>query len=116
MPFDGYLSERELAVLDLVADGRTNGEIAETLVLSEGTVRTHVAHIFDKLDIHNRHHLGRVYRRLQALPLDVRAVLDSRQPVPNELEGGLNAFVADLELPSIDHARYIYRLAIIRSG
>jgi hypothetical protein len=31
-------------------------------------------------------------------------------------EGRLNAFVADLELPSIDHARYIYRLAIIRSG
>ena len=116
MPFDGYLSERELAMLELVADGRTNGEIAETLVLSEGTVRTHVAHIFDKLDIHNRHHLGRVYRRLQALPLDVRAVLDSRQPVPKELEGRLNAFLAEAEMDDVEEIRRIYRATISRSG
>jgi hypothetical protein len=57
-----------------------------------------------------------VYRRLQALPLDVRAVLDSRQPVPKELRVQTKAFLVGLELPSIDHARYIYRLAIIRSG
>lgn len=48
------LSERELEVLVLVAEGKTNAEIAEALVLSEKTVRNHVSTILEKLDLTNR--------------------------------------------------------------
>lgn len=48
------LSVREQQVLRLVARGQDNEEIAETLGISPGTVRTHVATIFSKLDIHKR--------------------------------------------------------------
>ena len=48
------LSERELAVLALVAEGKTNAEIAEALILSEKTVRNHVSTILEKLDLTNR--------------------------------------------------------------
>lgn len=45
------LSPRELQVLSLVAQGRTNSGIARTLYLSERTVETHVAHAIAKLGI-----------------------------------------------------------------
>ena len=48
------LTARELEVLQLIATGLTNDEIAERLVLSPGTVKTHVNHIFFKLDVRNR--------------------------------------------------------------
>ena len=48
------LTERELIVLREVAQGRTNREIAETLVLSEKTVRNHVSTILNKLGVENR--------------------------------------------------------------
>jgi DNA-binding NarL/FixJ family response regulator len=48
------LSERELAVLALVAEGQTNAEIAEALILSEKTVRNHVSTILEKLELTNR--------------------------------------------------------------
>ncbi len=48
------LSERELDVLRLVADGLTNREIAERLILSVGTVKTHVHNIYGKLDVRGR--------------------------------------------------------------
>ena len=44
------LSGRELEVLQLVAQGHTNLEIAETLVIAEGTVKNHVTNIYGKLD------------------------------------------------------------------
>jgi ATP/maltotriose-dependent transcriptional regulator MalT len=53
-PDHGPLSERELEVLRLVADGRTNREIASTLVISERTVARHVANILAKLDVSSR--------------------------------------------------------------
>jgi DNA-binding NarL/FixJ family response regulator len=43
------LTERELEVLTLMAEGRTNGSIAEVLVVSEAAVRKHVGNIFAKL-------------------------------------------------------------------
>jgi NarL family two-component system response regulator LiaR len=48
------LTERELDVLRLVARGLTNHDIAEELVISEGTVRFHVSNILGKLHLANR--------------------------------------------------------------
>ena len=48
------LTERELEVLALVADGASNQEIARKLVVSLATVKTHINHIFGKLDAESR--------------------------------------------------------------
>jgi ATP/maltotriose-dependent transcriptional regulator MalT len=48
------LSDREVEVLSLVAEGRSNAEIATELYLSVGTVKAHVHHIFGKLLVRNR--------------------------------------------------------------
>jgi two-component system, NarL family, response regulator DevR len=48
------LSAREREVLALVAQGATNREIAERLVISETTARNHVSHILDKLGVRRR--------------------------------------------------------------
>ncbi|MCL4247992.1 MAG: hypothetical protein KJ065_07575 [Anaerolineae bacterium] len=48
------LSERELEVLRLIADGASNREIAAQLFVSIGTVKKHVSNIFVKLDAHSR--------------------------------------------------------------
>jgi LuxR family maltose regulon positive regulatory protein len=48
------LSERELEVLQLIAHGDSNQEIADRLVITLDTVKRHVTHIFEKLGVHNR--------------------------------------------------------------
>lgn len=48
------LSERELEVLHLLAKGNTNGQIADTLGIAEGTVKNHIVNIYQKLDLHSR--------------------------------------------------------------
>jgi DNA-binding NarL/FixJ family response regulator len=48
------LSPREREVLALLADGMRNREIAERLVVSEATVKTHVRHVLEKLRLRNR--------------------------------------------------------------
>jgi two-component system response regulator NreC len=48
------LTEREREVLQLVAEGKSNQEIADALVVSIKTVQTHRAHIMEKLDMHDR--------------------------------------------------------------
>ena len=50
----GKLSARQRQVFDLLAKGLSNKEIARALGVTEGTVKTHVATIFDVLDVHNR--------------------------------------------------------------
>ena len=48
------LTTREREILDLVAKGRTNAEIAELLWVSRGTVRKHLDNVYAKLGVHTR--------------------------------------------------------------
>jgi DNA-binding NarL/FixJ family response regulator len=48
------ISERELQVLELLAAGRSNKEIASQLDVSPNTVKTHVAKLFEKLEVRRR--------------------------------------------------------------
>jgi len=48
------LTDRELEVLKLIAKGLSNSEIAQTLFVSEATVKTHVTRVFSKLDLRDR--------------------------------------------------------------
>jgi DNA-binding NarL/FixJ family response regulator len=48
----GALTPRECEVLQLVADGKTNREVAETLALGIKTAETHRKHIMEKLKLH----------------------------------------------------------------
>lgn len=48
------LTPREAEILSLIARGSSNQEIADCLVLSVGTVKGHINHIFNKLDVHSR--------------------------------------------------------------
>ncbi|MBG6238810.1 DNA-binding NarL/FixJ family response regulator [Mycetocola sp. CAN_C7] len=51
---DEALSSRETEVLGLVADGLSNRDIARTLFLSEATVKSHLVHIFTKMQVSSR--------------------------------------------------------------
>ena len=55
------LTPREAEVLELIAHGRTNAEIASTLVVSLSTAKTHVHRIFTKLDARNRAEATRTF-------------------------------------------------------
>jgi DNA-binding NarL/FixJ family response regulator len=48
------LTSRESEVLVLIGEGNTNAEIAAALVVSEGTVKTHINHVFTKLQLRDR--------------------------------------------------------------
>jgi LuxR family maltose regulon positive regulatory protein len=48
------LSQREIEILKMVATGATNQAIAERLVITIGTVKSHIHHIFGKLNVQTR--------------------------------------------------------------
>jgi DNA-binding CsgD family transcriptional regulator len=63
----GLLTRRELEVVELMARGSSNADIATELVISEGTVKSHVKHILRKMRASNRAQAVSCYMRLQAL-------------------------------------------------
>ncbi len=50
----GLLSEREVEVLKCLARGQTTAQIASVLFISENTVKTHIRHILEKMEVNNR--------------------------------------------------------------
>lgn len=64
------LTAREREVLELIADGRSNADAAETLHLSPHTVQTHREHIMQKLGIHSRTELLKYAVRKGLIQLD----------------------------------------------
>ena len=57
------LSNQEKRVLALVADGKTNKEIAAELKLSDKTVKNHLSNVFQKLQVTRRAHAAAIFRR-----------------------------------------------------
>ena len=52
--YPASLTEREVEVLRLVADGRSNRQIADALFLSPRTVERHIANIYLKIEVHSK--------------------------------------------------------------
>jgi DNA-binding NarL/FixJ family response regulator len=67
--FENSLSEREIEVLELLVDGKSNQEIAQALVITINTVKTHLSNILAKLHLQNRVQLA-VYAVRQQLVED----------------------------------------------
>lgn len=66
----GYLgiSEREYEVLELLAQGLSNKEIAGQLFVSPNTVKTHLAHLYDKLEVSRRQQAINKAKQLKIIP------------------------------------------------
>jgi DNA-binding NarL/FixJ family response regulator len=64
-PVKSPLTAREWEVIDLLAEGRTTDQIAEQLVLSSETVRSHVKNILRKLNVSSRHDAVQEARRMR---------------------------------------------------
>ena len=62
------ISVREYEVLELLAEGLSNAEIAERLFVSPNTVKTHIARVYDKLDVSRRTQAVQKARSLSLIP------------------------------------------------
>jgi DNA-binding CsgD family transcriptional regulator len=67
------LTRREREILQLVAEGNTNGQVARKLWVTEQTVKFHLANIFRKLDVTNRTQASRWAHAHGLLELDAEA-------------------------------------------
>jgi DNA-binding CsgD family transcriptional regulator len=77
---DAELTRRELEVLGMLAEGETNARIAQRLVVSQDTVKTHVKHILRKLGVHNRSQAVSRYFRGQGVSEDA-SFKEERSPI-----------------------------------
>ena len=66
------LTPTELQVVTLVADGLTNPQIAERLLMGRATVKTHLDHVFTKTGLHSRTELATEYVRRQSEPVELK--------------------------------------------
>jgi DNA-binding NarL/FixJ family response regulator len=73
-PASTTLTERERDVLTLLAEGRSNAEIAQRLFIGVNTVKTHVGNLMAKTDSHNRVQLALTAARLGITPAQQRGV------------------------------------------
>ncbi|MFQ6028314.1 MAG: LuxR C-terminal-related transcriptional regulator [Dehalococcoidia bacterium] len=73
------LSDRELEVLSLVSRGATNREIAQSLTITQNTVKAHLRRILEKLDLRNRQHAA-AYAVQEGLVDAVVVLEDSTNP------------------------------------
>ena len=64
------ISKRELEVLELIAEGLSNYEIAERLFVSLNTVKTHSSKLFEKLEVNKRTQAVEVGRRAGIIPMN----------------------------------------------
>jgi DNA-binding CsgD family transcriptional regulator len=62
------VTEREIAVLEQLVAGRSNKEIARLLEVSPNTVKTHVSHLFEKLEVERRTQAIQKARELRIVP------------------------------------------------
>ncbi len=62
------LTPRELEILELIAQGLSNKEIAERVFVSENTVKTHSSHVFDKLGARRRTQAVQLGKELRLIP------------------------------------------------
>ena len=62
------ITTRELEILQLIADGLSNREIAEKLFVSENTVKTHSSRVFDKLNAKRRTQAVQMAKELRLIP------------------------------------------------
>ena len=76
------LSDREIEVLKLAAEGKTNKEIANVLNLSEKTIKNHVRNIFHKLQVYDRTQAAMHGLRKGLIQLDGPAQTDFKQGKP----------------------------------
>lgn len=76
------LTERERQIMHLVSEGLSNKEIARRLNVTDGTIKVHLHHIFQKLDISNRTSLAALFRgtRFVDPPIESRMIpVDGRR-------------------------------------
>ena len=62
------ITRRELQILELMADGLSNREIAERIFVSENTVKTHSSRLFDKLSARRRTQAVQIGKQLGLIP------------------------------------------------
>jgi DNA-binding NarL/FixJ family response regulator len=84
---NGTLSERELSVVRLVAQGRTNQEIGEGLGIATSTVKAHLVRIGLKLRVHNRAELAYWAAKKRVLTGKSGALHEEESTIPMDENG-----------------------------
>jgi DNA-binding NarL/FixJ family response regulator len=88
------LTQRECEVLNLIAEGSSNQEIAQELVIEVGTVKNHVHNILKKLDVRSRQDAATFYALIQEQHQNTHSASEHRHlPLASALSGALKAAV-----------------------